>query len=401
MERLEPTLGPRTKLPPGMTTNDRIYVNCGNYHIGDEGPNPFEQRSIANLTKVGLGHTQYFFHDANEVERAKSDGRGHAVDPFLLSEDGKGYQGYFDAVGGFVYADKACRYALHLAQELGVKFVLDKQKGLFERFYESNGTVQGIVTSDGAIRKATLSIVACGGWSLSVLPQLDGLCETTAGSVATIQIPANNPHFHQRFSPENFPVWQYKVRAGANGNLYVFPIDEKGVMKLGYRGTKYTNPQVQPDGAVHSVPITRWTALESITGLPEKSVQVMRTFLDRYLPELRDHGLHVTGTRLCWYTDSFDNQFVVDAVPEKPGVMIATGGSGHAFKFLPVLGSFVADRIEGGAKSAVGKEMLQRWRWRSLQGCEKPTNGIMKGLDDRNALHRVHMVQDLSEKVKV
>lgn len=172
-------------------------------------------------------------------------------------------------------------------------------------------------------------------------------------------------------------------------------------MKLGYRGTKYTNPQVQPNGTVRSVPITRWTAPETITGLPEKSVQVIRTFLDPYLPELRENGLHVTGTRLCWYTDSFDNQFVVDAVPGKAGVMIATGGSGHAFKFLPVLGSFVADRIEGGAKSAVGKEMLQRWQWRSLQGGEKPTNAIMKGLDDPNALQRVHLLYDLSDKAKL
>lgn len=384
-----------------MTTNDRIYVNCGNYHIGDEGPNPFEQRSIANLTKAGLGHTQYLFHDAKEVERAKSDGRGHAVDPFRLSRNGKGYQGYFDAVGGFVYADKACRYALHQAQGLGVKFVLDKQEGLFERFYEPSGDVQGIVTSNGAIHKATLTIIACGGWSPSVLPELDGLCETTAGSVATIQIPSSNLQLRHRFSPENFPVWQYKVRAGANGNLYGFPIDENGVMKLGYRGMKYTNPQVQPNGAVRSVPVTRWTTPETITGLPEKSVQVIRAFLDTYLPELKEHGLHVTGTRLCWYTDSFDNQFLVDAVPEKAGVMVATGGSGHAFKFLPVLGSFIADRIEGGAKSAVGKEMLQRWQWRSLQSGEKPTNVIMKGLDDPNALQRVHLVQNLSASAKL
>lgn len=384
-----------------MGKNDRIYVNCGNYHIGDEGPNPFEQRSIENLTKAGLGHTQYLFSDNKEVERAISDGRGYAIDPFHLAADGKGYQGYFDAVGGFVYADKACRYALHLAKELGVDFVLDGQKGRFERFYEQDGTVQGIVTADGAIHKATLTIVACGGWSSSILPELDGLCETTAGSVATIQIPSDHPQLRQRFSPDNFSVWQYKVRAGANGNLYGFPIDEKGVMKLGYRGTKYTNPQVQPNGAVRSVPITRWTTPVTITGLPEKSVQVIRTFLDTYLPELREHGLHVTGTRLCWYTDSFDNQFVVDAVPGKSGVMITTGGSGHAFKFLPVLGRFVTDRIEGGGNSAVAKEMLQRWRWRQLKEGEKPTNVIMKGLEDPNALQRVRLVQDLSDRAKL
>lgn len=380
-----------------MNKDDRVYVNCGNYHLGDDGPNPFEQRSIANLTKAGLGHTQYILREAEHVARAQADGFGHGVDPFnQVKEDGKGYQGYLDTVGGFVYADKACRYALHLAQELGVRFILDPQRGHFDRFYykpnDPTSTVQGIVTADGQIHKATLTIIACGGWSPSVLPELDGLCETTAGSVATIQIPHDKPHLRERFSPENFPVWQYKVHAGADGNLYGFPVDEQGLMKLGYRGRKYTNPQTQANGAVRSVPITRWTSPAAISGLPEKSEQVIRGFLDTYLPELREQGLGLTGTRLCWYTDSFDNQFVIDAVPEKRGVMIATGGSGHAFKFLPVLGRFVARRVQGRAETAEERELLQRWQWRALKHGEKPYNVIMKGLEDPNALQRVHMV---------
>lgn len=377
-----------------MDKSDRLYVNCGNYHIGDDGPNPFEQRSIANLTKAGLGRTQYILHDPEHVARAQAEGFGFGVDPFNLVKDGKGHQGYLDTVGGFVYADKACRYALQLAQELGVRFVLDPQKGHFDRFYEPDGpsSIQGIVTADNKIHKAALTIVACGGWSPSVLPELDGLCETTAGSVATIQIPHDKPHLRQRFAPENFPVWQYKVHAGADGNLYGFPVDEQGLMKLGYRGRKYTNPQTQSNGAVRSVPVTRWTSPAAITGLPEKSEQVIRGFLDTYLPELREHGLDLTGTRLCWYTDSFDNQFVIDAVPEKQGVMIATGGSGHAFKFLPVLGRFVARRVEGRAETDEERELLQRWQWRSLKEGEKPYNEIMKGMEDPNALQRVQMV---------
>lgn len=72
--------------------------------------------------------------------------------------------------------------------------------------------------------------------------------------------------------------------------------------------------------------------------------------------------------------------------------MIATGGSGHAFKFLPVLGRFVARRVEGRAETDEERELLQRWQWRSLKDGEKPYNEIMKGLDDPNTLQRVHMV---------
>ena len=42
---------------------------------------------------------------------------------------------------------------------------------------------------------------------------------------------------------------------------------------------------------------------------------------------------------MCWYTDSLDNSFVIDYVPGYgDSLFVASGGSGHGFKFLPVLG---------------------------------------------------------------
>jgi hypothetical protein len=35
-----------------------------------------------------------------------------------------------------------------------------------------------------------------------------------------------------------------------------------------------------------------------------------------------------------WYTDSFDNHYVIDHLPGQDSVLVATGGSGHAFKYL-------------------------------------------------------------------
>ncbi|KAF7596106.1 hypothetical protein BBP40_003368 [Aspergillus hancockii] len=380
-----------TILPPGMTTDDRVYVNCGNYHFGDHGDhaglNTFEKASVENITQAGLGHTQYLFTSRpEEVARAQKDGYGYAVDPFNLSTNGQ-HTGYLDMIGGFTYADKACRYALHLAQQLGVHFVLDRQAGCFRDFQEQNGQVTGIKTGDGKVHAAVLTIIACGGWTPSLLPEMDGLCETTAGSVAMIQIPEGSP-LRQRFSPANFPVFQWNVRSGENGNLYGFPLDDRGVLKIGYRGTKYTNPQVQTDGKVRSTPITQWTS-PGIAGLPEKSVEVVQRFLDTYLPELKEARIGISQTRLCWYTDSYDNNWVIDRVPGKNGVLIATGGSGHAFKFLPVLGQLVTDRVEG-----VESDLLNRLRWRKLRDGEMGHNQLMKGFADVNALQKVKMVKE-------
>ncbi|KJK60825.1 solA [Aspergillus parasiticus SU-1] len=384
------SLTEETILPPGMTSKDRIYVNCGNYHFGDEtnGLNDFEQLSVNNITKAGKGHTQYLLYsDSKEVARARADGFSYAVDPFNLSKDGK-HQGYLNMIGGFVYADKACVYALHLAKRLGVKLVLDRRAGSFESFREDpTGKVVGIKTADGKHHKAAATVIACGGWTPSLIPEIDGLCETTAGSIAMIQIPEGSP-LRERFSPDNFPVFQWNTRAGENGNLYGFPLDSRGVMKIGYRGTKYTNPQQGQAGQVRSVPITKWTS-PFITGLPEKSVQVVQGFLDQYLPELRQSGIGISQTRLCWYTDSFDNNWVIDGIPGKEGVIVATGGSGHAFKFLPLLGEFVADKVMG-----IESDMLRRFQWRKPPHGETPRNQLMKGFNDANALHRVRMVPD-------
>lgn len=47
---------------------------------------------------------------------------------------------------------------------------------------------------------------------------------------------------------------------------------------------------------------------------------------------------------MCWYTDSLDNSFIIDYVPDyNDTLFVASGGSGHGFKFLPVLGKVNID----------------------------------------------------------
>lgn len=56
------------------------------------------------------------------------------------------------------------------------------------------------------------------------------------------------------------------------------------------------------------------------------------------MPDFDNDEFH--SSKLCWYTDSLDNSFVIDWVPTYAdnSVFVCTGGSGHGAKFLPVLG---------------------------------------------------------------
>lgn len=177
------------------------------------------------------------------------------------------------------------------------------------------------------------------------------------------------------------------MRDGEAGGLYGFARDSSGSVKIGYRGTKYTNPQTQADGTVRSVPVTRWTQ-ESIRQIPETAASVIRGFVQDFLPELIPCEVE---TRLCWYTDSFDNHFVIDFVPRSEGLMVATGGSGHGFKFLPNLGGHVVDRIEGKTGG-----LLDLWKWRSSLGHATPYNSIMDGASSKRALQRQVLTKENS-----
>ena len=51
--------------------------------------------------------------------------------------------------------------------------------------------------------------------------------------------------------------------------------------------------------------------------------------------------------------------FIVSYHPDHEGLFLATGGSGHAFKFFPVIGDKVVDAIEG----SLDPELSEMWTW--------------------------------------
>lgn len=371
----------------GLTKDDKVWMNNGVLMCSDRTElTDFEKASAANANLPGQPRSVLTTIDTDDLAEAKKRGISNSLAPFA-----KQAAGILDTTGGVIAADKACLLALYKAKQAGVKFVLDPIAGAFSSFVYKEGdtkVVCGIKTADGKTHDAATVIMACGGWTPSLVPEMDGLCETTAGSVALFKIPADSP-LRTKYSYENFPAWMFKQREGADGGLYGFPVDHNGVMKIGYRGIKYTNPVTQADGKDRSVPRTRWSIDEAITDLPVKAHQVIKRFVDNYMPDLGAAGIDIWMSRLCWYTDSYDNHYVIDRVPGLDGVMCATGGSGHAFKFLPNLGKWVADVLE---QKDMDRALVKAWQWRSLKRDEKPTNVLMLGREDSRTLKNTELI---------
>jgi glycine/D-amino acid oxidase-like deaminating enzyme len=83
----------------------------------------------------------------------------------------------------------------------------------------------------------------------------------------------------------------------------------------------------------------------------------LRAFLRETFPGLADAP--VVHTRLCVYGDTRDGHFWIAPDPDREGLVVAAGGSGHGFKFAPVIGDLIADAALGA-----DNPLLARFHWR-------------------------------------
>ncbi|KAF3761842.1 hypothetical protein M406DRAFT_14988, partial [Cryphonectria parasitica EP155] len=92
-----------------------------------------------------------------------------------------------------------------------------------------------------------------------------------------------------------------------------------------------------------SLPVTHLT--QPSLSIPRAEQDAMRRALAEMVPWPELQARPFRTTRLCWYTDTPDGDFIIDYHPEHKGLFLATGGSGHGFKFLPVIGDKITDCI--------------------------------------------------------
>jgi len=82
-----------------------------------------------------------------------------------------------------------------------------------------------------------------------------------------------------------------------------------------------------------------------------------RGFLRESLPALAEAP--IIGRRLCLYCDTWDGNFWIARDPEWEGLVVTAGGSGHAFKFAPLIGGIIAEVVEGRPN-----RFAHRFAWR-------------------------------------
>lgn len=381
---------PAADLPLGLTPRTKVFEDCGFIRIATDPELPeYDLYCLEQLDAAGLRHHQHVLSNADDMSRlGRKDTDGGAdsghnwqrkMDAFKPFTDGK-RDAFIDTSAGLTYADKSCIWARHLCEKAGVRFILGPKRGKFsEMVVAASATgakvVNGVKSADGVTHPADVVIVAAGGWTPSIVPEVSGALETTAGSVITIQLPLNRKDLWDKYSPDNFPVFAYGLTGHDSpeyAGFYGFPRTPDGKIKIGYRGRKWTNYQTEPaTGKRLSVPKTKYTPDRQVN-LPLKAITNLKGLIAEMFPDLKTIG--ITDTRMCWYTDSVDNSFLIDYVPGYgDSLFVASGGSGHGFKFLPVLGEHVVHALEKKTD-----QFTPLWRWRTAAPGEH-ANGLEEG----------------------
>jgi glycine/D-amino acid oxidase-like deaminating enzyme len=307
-------------------------------------PGDFEYESLKLLEKRGLQVARM-----NTPELWK---RFPAWNPELYRD------GVLEIEAGYAESGRAVAMLIERAKSVGVRLY----EGRFVALDKKGERVKGIVLSDKVIPSeakrsrgipqhdpkltqrdpstslgmtilaADIVVMAIGAWTPYLLPFTKKFFRATGQPVFHLK-----PSEPESFAPERFPVFGADI---TTTGYYGFPINRDGVVKIANHGI---GREMSPDSPERVVTID-----------DEKN---LRGFLASTFPSLADAP--IVYTRVCMYCDTHDGHFWIARDPEREGLVVAAGDSGHGFKFAPVLGEIIADAVEGK-----DNPLLDKFRWR-------------------------------------
>ena len=258
-------------------------------------------------------------------------GQGALAERFPAWRAGRFPDGYVNARAGWAESAAVVDRLLGLASQAGVSIRRDG----FASLVAAGSRVAGVVTTSAERIAADKVLVCAGAWTPTLLPWLADRLWSVAQPVLYFRAP--DP---AAFRGPSFPPWAADI---AGSGWYGFPATADGSVKIGHHGT---GARAHPDERGEVSP---------------EHVERARAFLREALPALADAPL--VARRVCMYCDTFDGDFLIDHDPDHEGLVVASGGSGHAFKFAPVLGNIVADAVERRPS-----RWAERFRWRATGG---------------------------------
>ncbi|HWH52392.1 MAG TPA: FAD-dependent oxidoreductase [Gemmatimonadaceae bacterium] len=241
----------------------------------------------------------------------------------------------YEPDAGVVRARRACQAVAAAFERLGGKIVI----GRASPSKVTNGRLEEISLDTGQKLTAETFVYAPGPWMQKTFPELfaKNPMRTPLGYVCYYGTPVGD----ERFTYPNIPSFNFP---GVTG-WAALPVDNLGFrVRGGERAPGQTggggggaNAAPTPPAQLDPDTSDRWPDASHLDG--------PRRFVSHRFPLLKDAPL--LATHSCHYEISPSGNFIVDRHPQRTNVWIAGGGNAEGFKFGPVIGEYVAQRVMG------------------------------------------------------
>jgi sarcosine oxidase len=262
------------------------------------------------------------------LEAARLHGLPHEVlDAREMARRFPAYRGFGDETravlqpdGGFLLAERCVLAHVNSALRHGAELRFREPVLAWEPTPE--GGVR--VTTQRGTEEADRLVVCAGAWAGRLVAPLAAVAAPERQVLAWLQ-----PTRPERFEPAVFPVFLIDVD---EGSYYGFPVHDVPGFKFGRY--HHREEPMDPDSADRSA--------------DTRDEELLRSFAERYFP---DGAGPTVMLKACIFTNTPDEHFILDTLPDMPQVSVAAGFSGHGFKFCSVVGEVMADLAMHGATS--------------------------------------------------
>ena len=221
-----------------------------------------------------------------------------------------------DPRAGILYPEACVEAHMELAERHGAELFFD------DPVISWSSTSSGVtVTTEAGTYSAQSLILAAGAWLPRLLNGLEVPLQVER-QVLMWHEPITNSDL---FSPEQCPIFIWDTGPGVH--FFGFPDLGTGVKVARMHYGETTSPEG----------LRRETDSDDLPPV--------QSFLERYMPDVPGRLL---DSQVCMFTNTPDEDFLVDLHPEYQNVVIASPCSGHGFKFASAMGEILADLATAG-----------------------------------------------------
>lgn len=313
---------------------------------------PLLQRAYDLWADLEDGHDQQLLHkigsidagpagsDLVEGSRRSCEEHGleyESLSSAALSDRYPGYQlpESYEAVyqpdGGFLVPEQCIVAHVNRAHDAGATIRARERVVGWRETGDGGVTVE----TDHATYDADNLVVTAGAWAPKFVEELEGIAVPERQVLAWLQ-----PEMPEHFEPEVHPVWNLQV---PEGRFYGFPVH--GVPGFKFGRYNHRENDVNPD-AFEREPT-------------QADERLLREFAETYFPDGAGPTMRL---KTCLFTNTPDDDFVLDTLSEHPQVAVGAGFSGHGFKFASAIGEVLADlTLEGETEHDIEMFSLDRF----------------------------------------